>query len=260
MQIVWASLLQLMQKQYCLVSLFGLRHNWRAAHTGAMPSSSGSLKRERSLPESLIIIGGPSPSCVGNSSGRSPCCVGDLSTGGCSVVNPLPGWGCNTGNLATDVWCCTGNATRGVVVSSGDSLTVVKFLKIIFLHQLIYALQKTLYCTTSHCCDVGINFCNWMVLQVAFATHLHALLYIECAMWHWGDIICQGLVDRKGQECSHCRQSQMGGGWGTWLSMCRYGGGVRKCVRAKSKREESMNSQHSRKRTERKNKLKNVQW
>ena len=37
----------------------------------------------------------------------------------------------------------------------------------------------------------------------------------------------------------------------TWLSMCRYGGGVRKCGSAKSKREESMNSQHSRKRTER---------
>jgi hypothetical protein len=104
---------------------------------------------------------------------------------------------------------------------------------------------------TSHRCDVGINFHDWMVLRGVFATHLHAPLYVEPVMWHRRDIIYQGRGNRKGQECSRHRQSQMGGGGGTWLSMCRYGDGVRKCVSAKSKKVESMNSQHSRKRTER---------
>ena len=105
-------------------------------------------------------------------------------------------------------------------------------------------LQKTRHCAASH-------FLVLMVLWVAFATHLVYPLYIEPMMWHRQEIICQGHGDREGQECSRRPHLQMGGGGGTWLSMCRYGGGERKCVCTKSKREESMNSQHRRKRTER---------
>jgi hypothetical protein len=94
------------------------------------------------------------------------------------------------------------------------------------------------------------TFCSKMALLVLA---LLTVLVLVLALTQLGD--------RKGQECSRHRQSQMGGGGGTWLSMCRYhGGGVRKCVSTKSKREESMNSQHSRKRTERLRNLLCVVW
>ena len=177
-----------------------------------MSSSSGSSKREGSLPESLNIMAGALPSCVGNSLGTSPFCVSDSSTGGCGVVNPLPGGGCDAGNAAIGVCCCTGNATRGVVVFSGDLLTIVKCPKLFFLQRLIYAPRKTRHRATSHHCNVSIKFCDWMMLWDAFATHLRAPLYIVPTIWNRQDIICQGRGDQEGQKCSRCHQSKMGGG------------------------------------------------